>query len=79
MIGLKRSRQAWKMASCALMPPLRCASRAKSTIMIAFFFTIPINSIMPINAIRLNGAPNSSSASRAPTPAEGRVDRMVSG
>ncbi|MNP85632.1 hypothetical protein D3C76_1854530 [compost metagenome] len=67
------------MASCGDMLPLRCASSAKSTIMIAFFFTMPINSMIPISAIRLKGAPNNSSASSAPTPADGRVERMVSG
>ena len=43
IIGRKRSRQAWKIASSGGRLPLRCASRAKSTIMMAFFFTMPIN------------------------------------
>ena len=34
---------------------------------------------MPISAIIENGTPNSSRASVAPIPAEGSVDRMVSG
>ena len=34
---------------------------------------------MPISAIIENGVPNISSASVAPIPAEGSVDRMVSG
>jgi len=59
--------------------PCRWASSAKSTIIMAFFFTMPINSMIPIRAIRLNGALNSSSANSAPTPAEGRVERIVSG
>ncbi|MNC34303.1 hypothetical protein D3C75_827310 [compost metagenome] len=59
--------------------PLRCASMAKSTIMMAFFFTMPIKSMMPMSAIKLNGAPNISRANNAPTPAEGSVERIVSG
>ena len=47
--------------------------------MIAFFFTMPISRMMPIMAMIESSIPQSSSASSAPTPAEGRVDRMVSG
>ena len=79
IIGRKRSRQAWKIASCGVRLPCRWASSAKSTIIMAFFFTMPINNMIPISAIRLNGALNSSSANSAPTPAEGRVERIVSG
>ncbi len=79
IIGRKRNKQAWKMACSGVRPPLRCASSAKSTIIMAFFFTMPINSMIPIRAIRLKGALKSSSARSAPTPADGRVERMVSG
>ena len=55
---------------------LRCA-RATSIIMMAFFLTMPMSRITPIIAIRLNSVRRASSASSAPTPAEGSVDRMV--
>ena len=52
---------------------------AKSIMMMAFFLTMPISRITPIRAIRLNSVWNISSASTAPTPADGRVERMVRG
>ena len=58
---------------------VRSVSIATSIIMIAFFLTIPISRMTPIRAIRLNSVPNSSSAITAPTPAEGRVERIVIG
>jgi len=61
------------------MPMRRCASRAKSTIMMPFFFTSPISSTMPITATRSSGRPERCSASSAPTVADGSVDRMVTG
>ena len=61
------------------MPSRRSATSAKSIIMMAFFFTMPMSSSTPIMAIRLNSLPVASRASSAPTPAEGRVDRMVNG
>ncbi|MNM59686.1 hypothetical protein D3C81_709450 [compost metagenome] len=61
------------------MPRVRCASSAKSIIMIAFFFTRPISSTMPITAIRSRLRPLTHNAARAPTVAEGRVERMVMG
>ena len=57
----------------------RSASSAKSIIMMAFFLTMPISRITPISAMMLNSVWNASSASTAPTPADGRVDRMVIG
>ena len=45
----------------------------------AFFFTMPISRITPITAISENSVPHSISASTAPIPAEGSVDRMVMG
>ena len=50
MIGRKRSRQASRIASSGATPRVRSASMAKSTIMIAFFFTMPISSTMPTSA-----------------------------
>jgi hypothetical protein len=57
----------------------RSVSRATSIIMIAFFLTMPISRMTPMSEIRLNSVPNASSASTAPTPAEGKVDRIVIG
>ena len=51
MIGRKRSRQAWWIASRGLLPSIRCACSAKSIIMIAFFLTMPISRMMPMIAI----------------------------
>ena len=79
MIGRKRSRQASRIASSALSPRLRSASSAKSIIMIAFFFTMPISRMTPISAMMLKSVRNAISARRAPTPAEGSVDRIVRG
>ena len=67
------------MASRGSRPSLRSASSAKSIIMIAFFLTMPIRSTMPISAMIDRSCPNSISASNAPTPADGSVDRMVTG
>ncbi|MNV70404.1 hypothetical protein D3C71_1633700 [compost metagenome] len=47
--------------------------------MIAFFFTMPINRNTPISAIKVKSWRTSSSASSAPNPADGSVDRIVSG
>ena len=67
------------MACSGFMPSLRCASSAKSIIMIAFFVTMPISRITPISAMMLNSLPHARNASSAPTPAEGSVDRIVIG
>ena len=79
MIGRKRSRQASWIASSGLLPSWRSASSAKSIIMIAFFFTIPINRISPMMAITLRSYPSTISMISAPTPAGGSADRMVIG
>ena len=79
MMGRKRSEQARAMASRDTRPRLRSASSAKSTIMMAFFFTMPISSMMPRKATRLSSVLVSISASSAPRPAEGRVEMMVRG
>ena len=49
MIGRKRTRQASWIASAGVLPA-RCASTAKSTIMMPFFFTRPTSMITPTNA-----------------------------
>ena len=79
MIGLKRMMQASKIASRGLMPRLRSASRAKSIIRMAFFLTMPISKMMPIKAINDSSVRHSSKASKAPTPADGNVEMIVSG
>ncbi len=47
--------------------------------MIAFFLTMPISRITPISAMIENSVSVTSSASSAPTPADGSVDRIVTG
>ena len=47
--------------------------------MIAFFLTMPISRNTPISAMMLNSTLAICSASSAPTPADGRVDRIVIG
>ena len=79
MIGRKRIRPAWWIACSARMPSLRCASMAKSIIMMAFFFTMPISMMMPTKAYMLSSMPKASSVTSAPRPAVGRPERMVSG
>ena len=72
MMGRKRSRQASRMASCGDMPRVRSASMAKSTIMMAFFLTMPISSTMPTSATSDRSMPQIISASSAPMPADGQ-------
>ena len=48
MMGRNRCMQPSKIASSAFIPSLRAMS-AKSIIMMAFFFTMPISKIMPTN------------------------------
>ena len=78
-MGRKRSSEASKIASSGDLPCSRSASRAKSTIMMAFFLTMPISSTMPMMPITSRSLPASISASSAPMPADGRVDRIVTG
>jgi hypothetical protein len=52
---------------------------AKSIIMIPFFLTIPISRMMPISAMTERSKWNARRASSAPAPADGSVDRIVSG
>jgi hypothetical protein len=79
MIGRRRTTAASWIALRASMPALRCNWIATSTIMMPFFFTIPISKMMPIIAMTENGVPKISMASVAPMPAEGSVERIVSG
>ena len=79
IMGRKRSMQASKMALSGGRLRVREASRAKSIIMMAFFLTMPQSSNTPISAMTLNSMPQAIKASKAPPPAEGRVERMVSG
>ncbi len=79
MMGRKRSTQAWWIARCGVSPWFLCASSAKSIIMMAFFFTMPISMITPIIAITLRSILNSISVRSAPTPAAGSPDRIVIG
>ncbi len=67
------------MASREDSPWSRSATRAKSMIMMAFFFTMPISRITPIRAMIEKSMWKISSASTAPTPAEGRVESTVRG
>ena len=78
MIGRKRSSAASTIASSAVAPWARRSS-AKSTIMMAFFFTMPISMITPISAMTERSMPKSWSVISAPMPADGRPDRIVSG
>ena len=47
--------------------------------MMAFFLTMPISRMMPIKPITFSSTRQSISASSAPTPAEGSVERIVIG
>ena len=59
---------------------LRSASRAKSIIMMAFFFTMPIKQQNADQSHHVQLVARQRSApSRAPTPAEGSVERIVIG
>ena len=71
--------QASNMASSVFIPPSRSACSAKSIIMIAFFFTMPINNTMPIIEMTFRSCLNTMRASMAPTLADGSVEMIVSG
>ena len=79
MIGRKRSRHACSIASRGDKPWSRSASSAKSIIMIAFFFTMPMSSTMPMMAMTPRSWREIINASSAPTPADGSVERIVMG
>ena len=79
MIGRKRSMHASKIESLVFLPSLRSALRAKSIIIIAFFFTMPIRSTMPMIDITSNCVFVSIIARMAPKLADGRVERIVMG
>ena len=78
MMGRKRSSAASRMA-CSALKPTRRRSSAKSTIMMAFFLTMPTSMTMPIIAITDSSMLNSISVRMAPMPAEGRPEMMVMG
>src|SRR5229473_1647163 len=67
------------MACSGVRPPWRCAASAKSTSMMPFFLTIPIKRMIPMKAMMVSSAPNRVSASKAPRPADGRVERGIGG
>ena len=79
MMGRKRSIEASKIESRVFLPSVRSAFRAKSIIIIAFFFTMPIRRMMPIIDITSSSDFVSNSARMAPTLAGGSVERMVIG
>ena len=79
MIGRKRSRQAWWIASRGDLPCSRSASSAKSIIMMAFFLTMPMRRTIPMSAMIENSEWQIISARKAPTPADGSVERIVMG
>ena len=78
-IGRKRSMHASKIESRVDLCSCRSATNAKSIIMIAFFFTMPISRMMPMIEITLRSTLNSINASIAPTLAEGSVEIIVIG
>ena len=79
MIGLKRRMHALRIASRGVAPPVRSASSAKSIIMIAFFLTIPISKMSPISAMTSSEWFASIRVNSAPMPADGSVERIVTG
>ncbi len=50
MMGRNRTALASRMAALGALPSRRSASMAKSSIMIAFFFTSPVSMMIPTNA-----------------------------
>ena len=78
-IGRNRSMQASTIESYELLPSVRSAASAKSIIMIAFFFTMPISRMMPMIAMMSRSWWVTSSASSAPTLAAGRLEMIVIG
>ncbi|MNL73377.1 hypothetical protein D3C87_1988300 [compost metagenome] len=67
------------MACSGVSPSRRSRLSAKSIMRMAFFMTMPTSRNSPNSAIRVNSMLANRSASSAPTPAEGNVDKMVSG
>ena len=78
MIGRNRSSAASRMA-CSALKPTRRRSSAKSTIMMAFFLTMPTSMTMPIMAMTDSSILNSISVRIAPMPADGRPEMIVIG
>ena len=67
------------MASRVDLPSSRSACSAKSIIMMAFFFTMPMSRMMPMIEMMLRSMWKSMRASMAPALAENTVEMMVSG
>src|ERR1700721_2484645 len=65
------------MASRGAKPSSCCATMAKSIINMAFFLTMPMSRMIPINAMMVRSSPNSMRASSAPMPAGGRGEKSV--
>ena len=78
-MGRRRSSEALRIAASGERPSRRSASIATSIIMIAFFLTMPISRMRPMSAMTENSPFVTMSASTAPAPADGSVDRMVRG
>ena len=84
VIRIGRSRWCEACAHRLLAAPCPCSRSslsATSTIMMPFFFTMPISRMMAMMPITLRSWPASSSASSAPTPGrrQGREDRRAGG
>jgi hypothetical protein len=77
-IGRNRSRQASEMARSGDIPS-RSRVIAKSTSMMPFFLTMPISKMIPMMPMTERSRPAAHNASNAPTLADGRVERIVSG
>jgi hypothetical protein len=79
MIGRNRTLLASRIACSGVLSPLLSDSIAKSIIMIAFFFTIPISMMMPTRPYMSRSSPQIRSVSSAPNAAKGSPERIVSG
>ena len=77
-IGRKRSRQASWIAASGVSPRVRSATRAKSIIMIAFFFTMPMRRMTPMSAMIVNSVLAQHQRQRRPEPGrrQRREDRQ---
>ena len=78
-MGRKRRRAAVTMASAGASDCWCSADRAKSIIRMVFFITTPTSRNRPNREIRFSSLSNTTSAISAPTPAEGKVERIANG
>ena len=67
------------MDSSGDSPSSRSAAMAKSTIMMPFFFTMPIKRIRPMRLMSVKSMWNRYIINSAPSPADGKVERIVIG